>query len=87
MELNRIIFTALYRTFSTSHGIEFMVNDSKIFYCLIPLSFMVCNRINYFFFKSVGSSRCPHPRPRQDGHKSPSVTVPNDYEGGSRSDR
>ena len=36
-ELNRIIFTALYRIFSTSHGIEFMVNDRKIFYGLIPL--------------------------------------------------
>ena len=38
-ELNGIIFTALYRTFSTSHGIEFTVNDSKIFYVLIPLGF------------------------------------------------
>ena len=37
-ELNRIIFTALYRTCSTSHGIEFTV----------------CNRINYVFFKSIG---------------------------------
>ena len=44
-ELNRIIFTALYHTFSTSHGIEFTVNDRKIFYGLIPLSFTVCNRI------------------------------------------
>ena len=52
-ELNRIIFTALYHTFSTSHGIEFTVNDRKIFYGLIPLSFTVCNRINYFFLKSV----------------------------------
>ena len=51
-ELNRIIFTALYRTFSTSHGIEFTVNVRKIFYGLIPLSFTVCNHINYgFFFK------------------------------------
>ena len=53
MELNRIIFTALYRTFSTSHGIEFTVNDCKIFYSLILLSFTVCNHINYVFFKSV----------------------------------
>ena len=52
-ELSRIIFTALYRTFSTSHGIEFTVNDRKIFYSLIPLSFMVCNRVNSVFFKSV----------------------------------
>ena len=52
-ELNCIIFTALYRTLSTSHGIEFMVNDRKIFYGLIPLSSTVCNRINYVFFKSV----------------------------------
>ena len=37
--------------FSTSHGIEFTVNDRKIFYGLIPLSFMVCKRINYFFLK------------------------------------
>ena len=51
MELNRIIFTALYHTFSTSHGIEFTVNDHKIFYGLIPLSFTVCNCINYVFFK------------------------------------
>ena len=75
-ELNRIIFTALYRTFSTSQGIEFTVNDRKIFYGLIPLSFTVCNHINYVFLKSVGSSRSPHPRPRQDGHKSPSDTGP-----------
>ena len=54
-ELNRIIFTALYRTFSTSHGIEFTVNDRKIFYGLILLSFTVCNRINYVFLKSVVS--------------------------------
>ena len=53
-ELNRIIFTALYRTFSTAHSIEFMVNDHKIFYGLIPLSFTLCNRINHVFFKSVG---------------------------------
>ena len=53
MELNCIIFTALYHTFSTSHGIEFTVNDSKIVYGLIPLSFTVCNHINYVFFKSV----------------------------------
>ena len=52
-ELNRILFTALYHTFSTSHGIEFTVNDCKIFYGLIPLSFTVCNPINYFFLKSV----------------------------------
>ena len=52
-ELNRIIFTALYHTFSTSHGIEFTVNDRKIFYGLIP-AFTVCNHINYFFVKSVG---------------------------------
>ena len=55
-ELNRIIFTALYRTFSTSHGIEFTVNDRKIFYSLILLSFTVCNCINYSFFKSVVTS-------------------------------
>ena len=48
IELNRIIFTALYRTFSTSHGIEFTVKD----YGLIPLGFTLCNRINYSFFKS-----------------------------------
>ena len=48
-ELNRIIFTALYRTFSTSHSIEFTVNDR-----LISLSFTLCNRINYVFFKSAG---------------------------------
>ena len=30
-ELNCIIFTALYHTFSTSHSIEFTVNDLKIF--------------------------------------------------------
>ena len=53
-ELNRLIFTALYHTFSISHGIEFTVNVRKIFYDLIPLSFTVCNRINYGFFKSVG---------------------------------
>ena len=45
-----MIFTALYRTFSTSHGIEFTVNDCKIFYGLIPLSLTVCNCINYGFF-------------------------------------
>ena len=50
-ELNCILFTALYRTFSTIHCIEFTVNDCKIFYDLILLSFMVCNRINYVFFK------------------------------------
>ena len=50
---NLIIFTSLYRTFSTSHGIEFTVNDRKIFYGLIPLSFTVCNCKNYSFFKSV----------------------------------
>ena len=50
-ELNCIILTALYRTFSTSHGIEFTVNDRKIFYGLIPLSFTACNHINYVFFK------------------------------------
>ena len=55
MELNCIIFTSLYRTFSTSHGIEFTVNDRKILYGLIPLSFTVCNRTNYVFLKSVGS--------------------------------
>ena len=49
-ELNRIIFTALYHIFSTFHGIEFTVNDRKIFYGLIPLSFTVCNRINYGYF-------------------------------------
>ena len=27
-----MIFTALYRTFSTSHSIVFTVNDRKIFY-------------------------------------------------------
>ena len=48
-----MIFTALYRTFSTSQDIEFTVNDRKIFYGLIPLSFTVYNRINYVFFKSV----------------------------------
>ena len=48
-----MIFTALYRTFSTSHGIELTVNDRKIFYGLIPLSFTVSNRINYVFFKRV----------------------------------
>ena len=53
MELNRIICIALYRTFSASHSIEFTVNDSKIFYGLIPLSFTVCKHINYVFFKSV----------------------------------
>ena len=53
MELNHIIFTAMYHTFFTSHGIEFTVNDRKILYGLIPLSFTVCNRINYFFSKSV----------------------------------
>ena len=52
-EPNCIMFTALYHTFSTSHGIEFTVNDRKIFYGLIPLSFTVCNRINYVFFKRV----------------------------------
>ena len=46
-----IIFTALYRTFFTSHCIEFTVNDRKIFYGLILLSFTVCNRINYVFKK------------------------------------
>ena len=45
-ELNRIIFTALYCTFSTSHGIEFTVNDLKIFYGLIPLSFKSV-RVNF----------------------------------------
>ena len=54
-ELNHIIFTALYRTFSTSHGIEFTVNDHEIFYGFIPLSFMVCNCINYVFLKSVAT--------------------------------
>ena len=34
-----MIFTALYHTFSTSHDIEFTVNDRKIFYGLIPLDF------------------------------------------------
>ena len=54
-ELNCIIFTALDRTFSTSRGIEFTVNDRKIFYGLIPLSCTLCNRINYGFLKSVYS--------------------------------
>ena len=53
-ELNRTTFTALYLTFPTSHGLEFTVNDRKVFYGLIPLSFTVCNCINYVFFKSVG---------------------------------
>ena len=52
-ELNCIIFTALYRAFSTSHSIEFTVNDRKIFYGFIPLSFTMRNHINYFFLKSV----------------------------------
>ena len=43
-ELNRITFTALYRTFSTSHSIDF-------FYGLILLSFTMCNRINYVFLR------------------------------------
>ena len=48
-----MIFTALYRTFSTSHVIEFTGNDRKILYGLILLSFTVCNCINYVFLKSV----------------------------------
>ena len=49
-ELNRVIFTALYRPFSTFHGIELTVNDHTIFYGLIPLSFTytLCNRINSY---------------------------------------
>ena len=59
-ELNRIIFTALYHNFSTSHGIEFTVNDRKIFYGLILLSFTVCNRINYVIFKESTTKSLPY---------------------------
>ena len=67
-ELTCIILTALYRTFSTSHGIEFTMNDRKIFYGSILLRFTVCNHINYVFFKSVGIHLVPEcpPPPREE---------------------